>query len=53
VFGFTAIIWERFHKVLSIPSSANKLNIKNGILIHGGGWKKLESEFVDPAPFRK
>ena len=53
VFGFTSIIWEHFHKVLAISSSENKLNIKNGILIHGGGWKKLESESVDPATFRK
>jgi phenylacetate-coenzyme A ligase PaaK-like adenylate-forming protein len=53
VFGFTAIIWEHFHKALSISSSVNKLNIKNGILIHGGGWKKLESESVDPSTFRK
>lgn len=53
VFGFTAIIWEHFHKVLTKLSSATKLNIKNGILIHGGGWKKLENESVDSETFRK
>lgn len=52
VFGFTAIIWEHFHKVLSKNSSENKVNLKNGILIHGGGWKKLESESVNSKEFR-
>lgn len=37
IFGFTFIIWEKFFKNLK-----NKIKLKNSILIHGGGWKKLD-----------
>lgn len=53
VFGFTSIIWEYFHKPLSASSNKNRVNIQNGILIHGGGWKKLQSESVDSSSFKK
>lgn len=50
IFGFTFIIWQHFYKTLE------KLNIKlslgNGILIHGGGWKKLLGEAVDNSVFK-
>lgn len=52
IFGFTSIIWEHFHKEL-LNSSDNKINIDKGILIHGGGWKKLESQSVDSLTFKK
>jgi phenylacetate-coenzyme A ligase PaaK-like adenylate-forming protein len=52
VFGFTSIIWEHFHKIL-LNNSDKKINIDNGILIHGGGWKKLQNESVDSMTFRK
>tara|TARA_B100000427_G_scaffold327155_1_gene337283 strand:+ start:7217 stop:8290 length:1074 start_codon:yes stop_codon:yes gene_type:complete len=52
IFGFTSIIWEHFHKVL-INSTRESVDIKNGILIHGGGWKKLENQSVDSMTFRK
>ncbi len=51
VFGFTSIIWEHFHKPL-LGNSKNQIKIPKGILIHGGGWKKLESESVDSQTFR-
>ncbi|PHR69816.1 MAG: acyl-protein synthetase [Arcobacter sp.] len=51
VFGFTSIIWEHFHKPL-LNDSTNSINIEKGILIHGGGWKKLENEAVDSITFR-
>lgn len=53
VFGFTSIIWEHFHKPLSKNCNKNKVNIENGILIHGGGWKKLQNESVDTISFRE
>lgn len=52
VFGFTSIIWEHFHKPL-LNDKNHKINIDKGILIHGGGWKKLENESVDSLTFRK
>jgi phenylacetate-coenzyme A ligase PaaK-like adenylate-forming protein len=50
VFGFTSIIWEHFHKVLINDKS--KIKLENAIMIHGGGWKKLQNESVDSQTFR-
>jgi phenylacetate-coenzyme A ligase PaaK-like adenylate-forming protein len=51
IFGFTFMIWEYLYK----PLMKNKisLNLKNGILIHGGGWKKLAAEEVNNETFKK
>lgn len=51
LFGFTFMIWQHFYKQLK--ASGLKLEIPNGILIHGGGWKKLVSEAVSPAEFHQ
>jgi len=45
IFGFTFMIW-RYLKEMQIP-------IPNGILIHGGGWKKLKEEAVSPSIFKQ
>jgi len=45
VFGFTFIIWEYLYKVLA--KTCRKLDLSRGILIHGGGFKKLIEEAVD------
>ena len=39
----------------SLDSSENKyiFDLSNGVLIHGGGWKKLESEAVSSEEFKK
>jgi hypothetical protein len=34
-------------------SQNNKVDLSNGILIHGGGWKKLSSLAVDNTTFRR
>lgn len=44
MFGFTFIIWQYFYK--KIMEKNIKLDIAEGILIHGGGWKKLKDEAV-------
>lgn len=49
VFGFTFVIWQYFYQLLK----KRKINLSNGIVIHGGGWKKLEAQSVDNAAFRK
>lgn len=51
LFGFTFMIWQHFYKALK--DSEHKLDLSNGILIHGGGWKKLVSEQVSPLEFNK
>ncbi len=51
IFGFTSIIWEYLYKELV---KRNKIvNIPNGIILHGGGWKKLENESVSNDIFRE
>jgi len=49
IFGFTFIIWKYFVKELIARSI--KLNVNNAILIHGGGWKKIQNEAVSSADF--
>lgn len=51
IFGFTSIIWEHFYKEL--VNKNKKLNIKNGIMLHGGGWKKLQNQAVDNLTYKK
>jgi len=51
LFGFTSIIWE--HLVLPLQRSGKQLNIPNGVLLHGGGWKKLEALSVSNAEFNR
>jgi phenylacetate-coenzyme A ligase PaaK-like adenylate-forming protein len=51
LFGFTFIIWQHFYEELMRTGS--KFNIKNGVLIHGGGWKKLIDRAVTPNEFKK
>lgn len=50
LFGFTFMIWQHFYKELL--KSGKKIDLSNGILIHGGGWKKLVSEAVSSAEFK-
>ena len=51
LFGFTFMIWNHFYKELC--NQNEKLNLSKGILIHGGGWKKLSNEAVSKDEFRK
>lgn len=46
MFGFTYIIWKY------IVLIQQKFDFSNGILIHGGGWKKLEQLAVSKAEFK-
>jgi hypothetical protein len=50
LFGFTSIIWQHFH--LPLRASGRRLAIDHGILLHGGGWKKLQDQAVGASEFR-
>jgi phenylacetate-coenzyme A ligase PaaK-like adenylate-forming protein len=50
IFGFTFMIWEYFYKKLA--ETGQQLALENGIMIHGGGWKKLSEEAVDNKTFK-
>ena len=51
IFGFTAQIYENLIKNLS--TNLIKSNFKNGILLHGGGWKKLEKLKISNIVFKQ
>ncbi len=52
LFGFTFMIWQHFYKeLLRLQEEGITFDLSQGILIHGGGWKKLASEAVSPEEF--
>mgnify|MGYP001025879138 CR=1 len=53
LFGFTFMVWQHFYKeLLQLKEEGVTLDLSSGILIHGGGWKKLLAEAVSPGEFR-
>ena len=54
LFGFTFMIWQHFYKaLLKIKNETGKVyDLSKGVLIHGGGWKKLVSEAVEADEFK-
>ncbi len=55
LFGFTFMIWQHFYRELVRlrDETGKTFDLSNGILIHGGGWKKLVSEAVSQEQFKK
>ncbi len=49
MFGFTFMVWEYFYQALKRQRRCLPLK---GVLIHGGGWKKLLDSAVDENIFR-
>jgi hypothetical protein len=50
LFGFTFIVWQYFY--CELKRLGETLPLAKGVLVHGGGWKKLADEAVSPAHFR-
>lgn len=50
VFGFTFLVFSKFLKYLE--EQGVRLNLKRGILIHGGGWKKMADQRISARAFR-
>ncbi|NLI21881.1 MAG: acyl-protein synthetase [Clostridiales bacterium] len=51
LFGFTYMVWQHFYAELR--RLGETLDLRNGILLHGGGWKKLADQAVDHAQFNR
>jgi phenylacetate-coenzyme A ligase PaaK-like adenylate-forming protein len=49
IFGFTSLIHRCFFELIK----DNKYDFSGGILLHGGGWKKLESKKISNQLFKK
>ena len=48
IFGFTFLVWDKLYRAFA----DGELDLANAILIHSGGWKKLEAQKVSNAEFR-
>jgi hypothetical protein len=48
LFGFTFLVWDKLYRSFA----DGELDLSNAILIHSGGWKKLEAQKVSNAEFR-
>lgn len=54
LFGFTFMVWQHFYKeLIRLKDEGITFDLSNGILIHGGGWKKLISEAVSHDEFHR
>jgi len=51
IFGFTSMVFENLIKKLSIKLL--KFNFSNGVLLHGGGWKKMEKLKINNKLFKE
>lgn len=49
IFGFTFMVWQYF--LPEMERMEEKWNCSEGILVHGGGWKKLASQSVSKEAF--
>jgi hypothetical protein len=49
MFGFTFMIWQYLYQRIK----DKRLDLSNGILIHSGGWKKLQDQAVSNEEFKK
>lgn len=54
LFGFTFMIWQHFYKeLLRLKDEGITFDLSRGVMIHGGGWKKLVSEAVSHDEFHE
>ena len=51
MFGFTFMVWQHF--IRALEQAGVRLDMPGAILVHSGGWKKLQDAAVDPAVFRE
>ncbi len=51
LFGFTFMVWQFL--VRALEESGRRLHIPNGILVHSGGWKRMQDQAVDNASFKR
>jgi hypothetical protein len=51
LFGFTFMVWQYF--VEALERRGRRLSLEGAVLLHSGGWKKLEALQVSPGEFRR
>ena len=50
LFGFTFMVWQ--YLIQPLERAGRRLDVSGGVLVHSGGWKKLQEAAVDPRTFR-
>jgi len=50
LFGFTFMVWQ--HLLQALQQSGRRIDLPEGILLHSGGWKKLEDQAVSNSQFK-
>lgn len=51
LFGFTFMIWQHF--LSELRRTGVRLDLSRGVLIHGGGWKKLADQHITTEQFKR
>ncbi|MCK0472949.1 acyl-protein synthetase [Halalkalibacter sp. APA_J-10(15)] len=51
LFGFTFIVWQYF--LQACQKYNRSIDLSKGVLVHGGGWKKLKEEAVSNEQFKE
>lgn len=51
LFGFTFMIWQHFYELLK--TKGYHPDLSKGVMIHGGGWKKLIDKAISPDTFKQ
>jgi hypothetical protein len=51
LFGFTFMVWQYF--VTALERAGRRLSLRDAVLLHSGGWKKLEALKVGADEFRR
>jgi Acyl-protein synthetase, LuxE len=51
IFGFTSFIWQNF--LMELGKNGRVLDFEQAILLHGGGWKKLEHLGITNEKFKE
>ncbi|MBC3765028.1 acyl-protein synthetase [Neptunicella marina] len=51
MFGFTFMVWQCF--VQQLQKHNLRFNLQDAVLIHGGGWKKLQAQAVSNQDFKQ
>lgn len=50
IFGFTYIIW--LHLVEALEQTNQRIDLSGSVLLHGGGWKRIESAKISKCDFK-
>ena len=51
IFGFTFLVWKHLYE--EFQRSGKKIDLSNGLLMTGGGWKKLSDSAISQEEFQK